>query len=178
MIRGSLAVALVALVLGACTEEAPPVVASEFMQSVDAPVVFGMVSYITTAGVREGLIQADTAFTFADSSKVDLRVMTVTFYDQEGRERATVRGRTGEWNQETDRMVARGDVELFVYSDSSTLRSSEIHYDPEIDRIWSDSATVRTMKNGAETRGSAFESDIEFTNVRILNVRGDVGRIF
>jgi hypothetical protein len=34
------------------------------------------------------------------------------------------------------------------------------------------------MKNGAETRGSAFESDIEFTNVRILNVRGDAGRIF
>jgi hypothetical protein len=65
-----------------------------------------------------------------------------------------------------------------VHTDSSTLRSQEIHYDPNIDRIWSDSATTRILKNGSETRGSAFESDIEFTNVRILNVRGDAGRIF
>lgn len=169
---------LAALTLAACQEEDATVVATEFMQGIDAPVVFGMVSYITTNGVREGKVEADTAFTFADSTKVDLRVMAVTFYDADGHERAIVRGRTGEWNQATDRMVARGDVELFVYTDSSTLRSSEIHYDPDIDRIWSDSATVRTLKNGTETRGSAFESDIEFENVRILNVRGDAGRIF
>ena len=178
MLRRFIVAALVALTVGACQEEETTVVASDFAQGIDAPVLFGMVSYISTNGVREGKVEADTAFTYADSTKVDLRVMAVTFYDADGRERAVVRGRTGEWNQATDRMVARGDVELFVYSDSSTLRSSEIHYDPEIDRIWSDSATVRTMKNGAETRGSAFESDIEFENVRILNARGDVGRIF
>jgi LPS export ABC transporter protein LptC len=169
---------MAAVGLAACQEETIPVVATEFMEGIDAPVVFGMVSYITTNGVREGRVQADTAFTYADSAKVDLRNMTVLFYDPEGRDDATVTGRTGEWNQETDRMVARGDVVLFVFSDSSTIRSQEIHYDPNIDRIWSDSASVRTMKDGTETRGSAFESDIEFTNVRILNVRGDAGRIF
>lgn len=178
MARRVLGAALTVLALTACAEEQTAVVASEFMQSIDAPVVFGMVSYITANGVREGRVQADTAFTFADSAKVDLRVMFVTFFDEQGRERATVRGLTGEWNQETNRMVARGDVELFVHTDSSTLRSQEIYYDPETDRIWSDSATVRTLANGSETRGSAFESDIEFTNVRILNVRGDAGRIF
>lgn len=178
MSRRVLAAAVTVLVLAACGEEQTAVVASEFMQGIDAPVVFGMVSYITANGVREGRVQADTAFTFADSAKVDLRVMVVTFYDEQGRERATVRGRTGEWNQDTDRMVARGDVELLVHTDSSTLRSQEIFYDPDSDRIWSDSATVRTLANGTETRGSAFESDIEFTNVRIMNVRGDAGRIF
>jgi hypothetical protein len=75
-------------------------------------------------------------------------------------------------------MVARGDVELLVHTDSSRIESQEIYYDPDSDRIWSDSATVRTLANGTVTRGSAFESDIEFTNVRILNVRGDAGRIF
>lgn len=164
--------------LGACQEAEVPVVVDEFMEGLEAPVVFGMVSYITTNGVREGRVQADTAFTSPESSRVDLRDMTVTFFDEQGRDRATVRGRTGEWNQDTDQMVARGDVELFVHTDSSTLRSQEIHYDPNIDRIWSDSATTRILKNGTETRGSAFESDIEFTNVRILNVRGDAGRIF
>ena len=174
--RRLLAAVFATLALGACEEEQLAVAANEFMQGIDAPVVFGMVSYITANGVREGRVQADTAFTFADSTKVDLRVMVVTFYDESGRERATVRGRTGEWNQETDRMVARGDVELYIHTDSSTLRSQEIYYDS--DRIWSDSATVRTLANGTVTRGSAFESDVEFTNVRILNVRGDAGRIF
>lgn len=178
MARRLLVAAAAALVLGACEEEQVPIVASEFMQGIDAPVVFGMVSYITANGVREGRVQADTAFTFTDSAKVDLRVMVVTFFDEQGRERATVRGRTGEWNQDTDRMVARGDVELFVHTDSSTLRSQEIFYDPDSDRIWSDSATVRTLADGTETRGSAFESDIEFANIRIMNVRGDAGRIF
>jgi LPS export ABC transporter protein LptC len=164
--------------VAACESVENTTVANEFMQGIDAPVVFGMVSYITTEGVRQARVQADTAFTFADSAKVDLRVMTVDFYDEAGVERATVRGTHGEWNQDTDLMIARGDVELLVHSDSSIIRSPEIHYDPETDRIWSDSATSRTMRDGSLTRGSSFESDIEFTNIRILNVRGDAGRIF
>ncbi len=164
--------------LAACEDVENTTAANEFMQGIDAPVVFGMASYITTAGVREARVEADTAFTFADSAKVDLRVMTVTFYDEMGLERATVRGTRGEWNQDTDLMVARGDVELLVHSDSSVIRSPEIHYDPESDRIWSDSATSRTMADGTTTSGSSFESDIEFTNIRIRDVRGDAGRIF
>jgi len=167
-----------AMALAACESVENTTVANEFMQGIDAPVVFGMSSYITTEGVRQARVQADTAFTFADSAKVDLRVMTVDFYDEAGVERATVRGTHGEWNQDTDLMVARGDVELLVHSDSSIIRSQEIHYDPQTDRIWSDSATSRTMTDGGVTSGSAFESDIEFTNIRILNVRGDAGRIF
>ena len=148
------------------------------MQGIDAPVVFGMVSYLTAYGVREGRVEADTAYTFADSTKVDLRVMRVTFYDESGLERATVAGRTGEWDQANDQMIARGDVVLFVHTDSSTLESQEIHYDPEADRIWSDSATVRTMADGSVTTGSAFESDIDFTNIVVRDPRGGVSRIF
>ena len=164
--------------LAACTDERVTPVASDFAQGIDAPVVFGMVSFLTASGVREGRVEADTAYTFADSTKVDLRGMQVWFYDEEGRDRATVSGRTGEWNQETDLMVARGDVLLRVLTDGSRLESAEIHYDPENDRIWSDSATVRTLADGTVTSGTAFESDIEFTNVRVLNVRGGAGRIF
>ena len=153
-------------------------VANDFLQGIDAPVVYGMTSYVTAEGVRQARVEADTAFTFADSAKVDLRVMTVYFYDESGAERATVRGTRGEWNQETDLMVARGDVELLVHSDSSVLRSEEMHYDPQTDRIWSDSATSRTMTDGSVTSGSSFESDIEFTNIRIRDVRGAAGRIF
>jgi LPS export ABC transporter protein LptC len=168
----------VAVLVGCGDTENATTVANDFLQGIDAPVVYGMTSYITSEGVRQARVEADTAFTFADSAKVDLRVMTVYFYDQAGAERATVRGTRGEWNQETNLMVARGDVELFVYSDSSRLRSPEIHYDPQDDRIWSDSATTRFMADGSTMSGSSFESDIEFTNIRIRDVRGDAGRIF
>jgi len=164
--------------LSACEDPPEGGVASAFMQELDAPVVFGMASYLSASGVREGRVEADTAFTFADSAKVDLRGMRVVFYDEDGRPRATVTGRTGEWNQDTDRMIALGDVVLTIASDSSKLESAEIHYDPEADRIWSDSATVRTMADGTVTRGSAFESDIDFTNVRIQDIRGGAARIF
>jgi len=162
----------------ACREESNTPVASEFVQGIDAPVVFGMTSFITVDGVREARVRADTAYTFQDSTKVDLRAMTIDFYDEVGRERATVSGRTGEWDQESDLMVARGDVILHVHVDGSRIESAEIHYDPDNDRIWSDSATVRTLADGSVTRGSAFESDIEFNNVVVRDPRGSAGRIF
>ena len=174
---------ITAMILGsglmvACDRPSAAPVASDFMQGIEGPVVFGMVSYLTASGVREGRIEADTAFTHADTSRVDLRGMSVVFYDEVGLERATVSGHTGEWNPETDQMIARGEVLLFVHRDSSNLRSQEIHYDPESDRIWRDSATIRTLANGTVTSGSSFESDIEFENIVVRDPRGGVQRIF
>ena len=173
-----LLLALATLAGSACQDEENSPVAGEFEQGVDGPVLFGMSAFLTTNGVREGRVDADTAYTYADSTLLDLRSMTVLFYDEAGRERATVTGRTGEFDQDTGRMVARGDVVLLIHTDSSRIESAEIHYDPDTDRVWSDSATVRTLRDGTVTRGSSFESDIEFTNVRVLNIRGGAGRIF
>lgn len=169
---------LVLAALAGCNEASDTPVASEFMQGIDAPVVFGMTAYLTSSGVRQGKIEADTAYTYADSTDVDLRGMHVVFYDDDGSEKATVTARSGEWNQETDRMVARGDVVLLVNEDSSKIESQEINYDPDNDRVWSDSTTVRTLADGSVTRGSSFESDIDFQNVVVRNPRGGVQRVF
>ena len=170
---------VVAVVLGACQEEVNgPGNATDQMASLESPIVFGMVAYMTTDGVRTGRVDADTAYTYADSTKVDLRRMTAVFYAEDGSERATVTGLEGEWDQQTNKMIARGDVVLVIHTDGSRLESAEINYDPAIDRVWSDSATVRTMSDGRVQQGSAFESDIDFTEVRILNVRGSTGRVF
>jgi LPS export ABC transporter protein LptC len=164
--------------VAACSREISTPVASSEIQSMEADnVIFGMVSFLTTSGVREGRIEADTAYIFADSLKADLRQMSIVFYDEEGRQRATVSGTSGEWSQETDRMVAYGDVVLLVHADSSTIASQEIHYDPGQERVWSDSTTVRTMSDGSVTSGSAFESDMSFENIRIQDMRGGARRI-
>ena len=65
-----------------------------------------------------------------------------------------------------------------MHADSSTIESAEIYYEPDIDRIWSDSATVRTLNDGTVQRGTAFESDMSFENLRIANMTGGTRRIF
>ena len=75
-------------------------------------------------------------------------------------------------------MLAKGDVVVLIHEDGSKLESAEINYNPDIDRVWSDSATVRTLADGSVTRGSSFESDIAFENVDLRDPRGAAGRIF
>lgn len=168
-----------AVALGACGDDLNTPVADEQLQSMEADyVAFGMVSFVTANGIREGRVEADTAYIFEDTGLANLHQMNIVFFDETGRERATVEGVSGELNRETNRMVARGDVELFIHADSSTLESQEIYYDPELDRVWSDSTTTRIMKDGTVTSGTAFESDMSFENIRIENARGGVRRVF
>ena len=154
-----------------------PVAATE-IQEIDADqVLYNMVSYLTASGVREGRVLADTAYFFVDSSKVHIVGMNVIFYDEDGRPRATVTALGGEMDQSTDAMVARGDVVLIVHADGRKIESAELIYDPNRNRLRSDSATVQTMPNGQVTRGSAFESDLEFRNFRLRDPRGQLGDV-
>ena len=163
--------------LGGCGDPDAVPVASSDLQEIDADnVIFGMVSFITANGIREGHVQADTAYLFVDSAKAELHQMRILFFNEDGTQRATVTGTSGEWDQTTDRMTAWGDVLLIVHSDQRRIETQELNYDPESERIWSDSATVQTMVDGSITRGSAFESDMEFRNVRIASIRGAISR--
>ena len=155
-----------------------PVATTELQEMEADNVIFGMVSFLTSKGVREGRVEADTAYMFADSATAHLRQMAIVFYDIDGRERATVTGTSGVWSWETDHMVARGDVVLTVHGDQSRIESAEIHYDPDRDRIWSDSATVQTLEDGSVTSGSSFESDMSFENILIRDPRGGARRVF
>ncbi len=163
--------------LAACEAPTSGSVASHELLEMGADnIVFGMVSFMTSNGIREGRVEADTAFMYVDSAKAKLRQMRIVFYDEIGAERATVTGTAGEWDQNTDRMWAQGDVLLVVHADGRRIESAEMVYDPIEDEIWSDSATVQTLANGRVTRGSSFRSDMEFRNVQIANIRGAVGR--
>lgn len=162
-----------ALVLAGCSETTEaPVADSEIIDLEADNVIYGMSSYLTVEGVREGHVEADTAYMYVDSAHVDLRGMRIEFHDDDGRPRATVTGRTGEWDQDRDIMVARGDVLLVVHEDDREIRTEELHYDAYGERVWSDSATTQTLANGTVTRGSSFESDLGFEDVRIENIRG------
>ena len=165
--------------VAACDQGLNTPVATVELQEMEADnVIFGMVSFLTSRGVREGQVEADTAYMFADSATAHLRQMAIVFYDEDGLERATVTGSSGVWSWETDHMVARGGVVLLVHDDETRIESAEIHYEPELDRIWSDSATVQTLGDGTVTSGSAFQSDMSFENIVIRDPRGGARRVF
>ncbi|MGB1842394.1 MAG: LPS export ABC transporter periplasmic protein LptC [Longimicrobiales bacterium] len=167
------------LALLACSSELSTPVANADLQSMEADyVAYGMISFLTNSGVREGRVEADTAYVFEESSTAMLRQMSIVFYDELGNENATVTGAFGDWHRETNRMVARGDVVLLIHGDSSRIESAEIYYDPGLERIWSDSLTTRIMSDGSVTSGTAFESDMAFENVTIANMRGGARRVF
>lgn len=166
------------LFLVACDGPVDTPVASADVQGIEADLVqFGMVSFLTASGVREGRVEADTAYAFYDSAVVKLRGMRLVFYNADGSERAAVTAEAGEMNENTDLLVARGAVVLIVHTDGRRIETAELSYDPNQDRIWSDSATVQTLANGSVTRGTAFESDLDFRNVRIANPRGAISNI-
>lgn len=172
--RALLGVVLLAGVslLGGCQDELQGPVASQDLVEIEADyVVHDMEQYITTDGVREAKVLADTALVYKDSSKVHLRVVHLTVFDERGREIAVVTSRSGVLDTETQHMVARGGAVLTVHEGNRVVESEELQYDPRRERIWSDSASVY-REGDTVLRGTAFESDLQFTNVRVENARG------
>ena len=152
-------------------------VASADVQGIGADIVYyGMVSYLTASGVREGRVQADTAYWFSDSATVKLKGMRLVFYNSDGTERASVTADAGELDENTDRMVARGNVVLIVLSDGRRIETAELNYNPGEDRIWSDSMTVMN-DGGVVSRGMGFNSDLQFRQTRVGpgSIRGTGG---
>lgn len=165
------AVALVACWGWACgNQTAPPVVSAELQDLQADHMMLGMSHEMTQEGVRYAHLDADTAYYFADSTKWELHQVGMTVFTVTGEERATLTSLWGELDEETESMVARGDVILLLPDRDGRLESAELNYDPLRKRFWSDSATV-FREGGTTTRGSGFESDLEFSNVRITNAR-------
>jgi LPS export ABC transporter protein LptC len=161
------------LLLGAVACEAPdqsPVIASELEEMEADRVLFSMTHYMTHEGVREGRLEADTAYSWQDSSVISLRNLTLVVYDETGAERAVVTALRGRLDPGTREMYAQGSVVLTVTQGGRVVESEELNYDPNSERIWSDLPTVSREGNSV-VEGTGFDSDTEFTNVRIRNAR-------
>lgn len=160
------------LALGACGGDPETALAPPELQEIQADhVVFDMEQLITTEGVREAKVLADTAFFFQDSSAVHLQGVHMTLYDELGRETAVVTSLRGRLDTRTNQMIGRGDVVLTVHQGNRVVESPELYYDPDTQRIWSDSATVFREGNTV-LRGTSFTSDVNFTDARVHNARG------
>ncbi len=163
--------------LTSCGSEPPAPTVSEELARLDADnVMFGMFQEITKEGVLGARVEADTAYYWQNPDTVALFGMRLIVYDEMGRPKANVTALRGSLDLATERMTAFGDVVLVVRDNDQRLETAELYYDPPRNRIWSDSATVMT-EGSTVTRGTGFESDVEFRNVTIRNAQVSGGRI-
>lgn len=164
-------VLLASLAATACNEPVEaPIIASDLVAMEADNVMYGLSHNMTHDGVRDALVEADTAYSWQDSTVIDLRNLRLVAFDEAGGERAVVTALRGRLDPQTRRMFARGTVVLTIYDGGRIVESEELNYDPDSNRIWSDVATV--MREGTSIlEGDGFDSDAEFTNVRVRNAR-------
>jgi len=155
---------LIPLVVVACSEEGDVAVVNPELEALDADfIVVGGEQYLSQDGRTEAHLVYDTAFQWNDSTMAALRRVELLVFNEDGSERARVTADRGRFDQSTDRMIAQGNVVMVVPSDGRTLRTEELHYDPQAGQIWSDSAFVMELPTQT-LRGQSFSSDLEFRN--------------
>ena len=157
------------LVLAACSHGENPVAEGLTTLPEDADQVMSDVQYdVRDLGVLRARLFADTAYVFEDSSKVLMRPVRLTLFDQEGKEAAHLTALEGTTDTRTQAMVAKGHVVLVTQDGNRRIETEELHYDPRADMIWSD---LKTTYTEGETKvvGDGFTSDGNMNDVRVKN---------
>jgi len=167
-------VALVAAVtVSACGDESTRPVVPPELEGIEATSIqYGFRFNMTREGVREARATADRAFVFQDSTVVHLdgNVRLLSYDPDTGRELAEVTSEWGRLNLSSNAMLARGNAVLVIREDERRIESPELHYAPERNQIWSDSASVMYTDERI-IEGSGFESDLQFRQPTIRNPR-------
>jgi LPS export ABC transporter protein LptC len=166
-----LLVCLLALPLAACGEEgAIPASADVALPACDNE-IDGLTQYLTSEGIRTAFLQADRGCLWQNSDTIVVEGFRLTVYqDETGIEQAVVTGERGVLNTVTERMRANGNAVLFIPAQGRRIESEELFYDPQANRMYSDSATTMYLE-GRIVEGSGFESDLSFENPTIRQFR-------
>ena len=153
------------LALAACEVEAPVAAASDVdsFLGADGVIMGGVTTISNPEGIRTAHLQFDTAFQWSDSTRQALRGVNLTVFNEDGSERATVTSLRGTFEPLAESLTAIGEVVLVVPFQERRLETEELHYDPEQNQLWSDSAFVMT-EEGRRREGTSFSSDLEFRN--------------
>jgi LPS export ABC transporter protein LptC len=154
--------------IAACQDQGatPPVAARTTPDTADQT-LFGVRVVMSDRGVQRALLEADTAFTYEDNSRFELRTVRSTFYTETGVKDATLTSRQGTYNVRSGNMEARGNV-VVISTDGRRLETPQLRYDPGRNEISGDSSFVLT-RPGDELSGIGFKTDPELTRINVLS---------
>lgn len=171
---GVLAAVLGCAALAGCNEKgATPNAVVTASDSADQ-VLFGFVHFLTRDGVREGQVEADTAFFYDPSQTTVLKNMTLVFIDSTGKENATITSRFGTYKWQTGNMTADSNVVLRSH-DGRVLKTEKLLYDATTKQLSSD--LFFTFDNKEEhLQGDGFKSDLKFEHITVTKPTGEADK--
>ncbi|MCL7937829.1 MAG: LPS export ABC transporter periplasmic protein LptC [marine benthic group bacterium] len=162
-----LASVLVVLMLAGCDEK-EPVLAGEapsvFVEGADQ-VMVGVENHITRQGVRQAELEADTAYTFEDAGRLDLKQVTLTFFGEAGDTVGVLTGQSAEYQLEAGDVTVRGDVEVDLRT-GERFEAPVLAYISASNQIRADSGYVLIYPDGTVDRGTYVVRDLSTDETR------------
>ncbi|MBB4638678.1 LPS export ABC transporter periplasmic protein LptC [Longimicrobium terrae] len=155
-------------VLAACGPDGPAAPAVPAADVDGTQRTYGLNLKLSDAGILKADLFGDTAYQRPNTRVTELRGVKLTFYDKEGKNPGKLTSKTGEYDESTQVMIARGNVVLVTRNpkgETRTIRSEELHYDQRGDRVWSERETI-VEEAGRVFTSQGFNSDTRFTNVQ------------
>ena len=163
-------IAAALLALAACKDDAiRPQFAVTAADSADQ-VLEGMEHLITTDGVKQTRVIADTAYLYESTQQARLKQVKTTFFDANGFETSTVTSDSGLYQMRDGSMSAWGNV-VATTPDGRRLKSAELKYEAHSKKISSDKPFVYDRAD-QHLEGNGFTSDPDFRNVVTKQPRG------
>jgi LPS export ABC transporter protein LptC len=172
--RAALIGLVAALALLACGDDPEgqvQVAGPELMQMGADQVLIGLTHNMTREGVLQGELRADTAYLYNDDSTVRLRVVDVTFYDDQGRPDSRLTADSGRYDLQTGDMAAHGGVVVRDTADSERLETEQLLYDALSNELRTDTAFV-WHRGDDVIRGTGLVTDPSLDDVRIERPAG------
>jgi LPS export ABC transporter protein LptC len=155
---------------GACKRSsgaAPRAAAESLLPDSAEQIIFGLRVTLTDRSVAKGELLADTAYTYDNGNRLELRRVYVTFFNGVGEKDGQLTAREGTYNRPLSRLEGRGDV-ILLHEDGRRLESQQLVFDELRNQVFSDSAFVLNEPNNRQVTGVGFESDPQLRNFRVL----------
>lgn len=169
--------ALVAFVLplSACGDDSTGSMARPqiFQEGADQ-VMLEVEHYLTRDGLRRGLLRADTAFTFEDGGRVELRQLELELYDETGANRGVLTAESGTYQLETGDLTVRSGVELRGSRERgeapAVLETDSLRYLAAEDELSTDARYTLTRADGSVETGRSLVTDPGLRDIRAVDV--------
>lgn len=129
-------------------------------------VIVGLRTVLNDLGVLKGVLLSDTATSYDDGTRLELKRIFLTFYTAQGVKDGVLTSREGTYNTRLSRLEARGDV-IVRQEDGRTLTTPKLVYDRVRNQIYTDSAFT-LVEPSKQVSGIGFESDPKLTLFKCL----------
>ncbi|CAN5858178.1 hypothetical protein BH23GEM3_BH23GEM3_08640 [soil metagenome] len=157
----------------ACGTDATTPTTSDAAENLAADqIIYGLQHVMTKDGVRQALLEGDTAYLRQIGEQIDLIGVRLTFFDENGRQSGTLTSNTGTYDLRGSSMVAEGNAVLRTDGEQGerVIETEKLHFDVQGDRLWSDEPVVM-REGGSVVRGTSFRSDARFQNVTVTRAQ-------